>query len=105
MPKRNYKIPFLRSVLSRRQCILLDQKPHFLSFRTITKMSNPNEIEDLLDFEPHEDEAEDTPAGAKDAEIDLQHLTLAETEAKSMETESVSHEISYLLSLKHFLNQ
>ena len=89
MPKLNYKTSFLRSVLSRRQCILLDQKPHFLSFRTITKMSNPNELEDLLDFEPYEDEAKDTAAGAKDAELDLQHLTLAEEEAKSMETESV----------------
>ena len=53
-------------------------------------MSNPNEVEETLDFEPFEDEAEDISAGAKDAELDLQHLTLAETEAKSMETESLA---------------
>ena len=90
MPKMNYKTSFLRSVLSRRHCILLDQKPHFLSFRTITKMSNPTEIDDLLDFEPFEDEAKDTPTGAEDAELDLQHLTLVEDEAKSKVTESVA---------------
>ena len=90
MPKMNYKTSFLRSVLSRRHCILLDQKPHFLSFRTIIKPSNTTDIDDLLDFEPFEDEAKDTPTGAEDADLDLQHLTLVEDEAKSKVTDSVA---------------
>ena len=53
-------------------------------------MSNPNEIVGLLDFEPFKDEAKDTPTGAEDAELDLQHLTLVEDEAKSKVTESVA---------------
>ena len=84
MPKRNYKIPFLRRVLNQHQCILQDQGPHYFSFRTIYKMSNPKDDEEVLDFEPYEDEAEDFSARAEDAG---QHLTLTEDEAKSMEKE------------------
>ena len=90
MPIRNYKIPFLRGVLNKHQCILQDQGSHYYHFRTNYKMSYPKEEEEVLDFEPYEDEAEDFSARAKDAELNLQHLTLAENEAKSMETESVA---------------
>ena len=57
---------------------MLDQKPQFLNFRTIIKMANPNEIEELLDFEPHEDETKDNPTRAEDTELELRHLTLVE---------------------------
>ena len=90
MPKRNYKIPFLRRVLSQHQCILQDQGPHYFRFRTNYKMSYPKEEEEVLDFELDEDEAKDFSARAEDAELNLQHLTLTEDEAKSMETESVA---------------
>ena len=86
-----YKTPFIRRSLNRRHCILLDQKPQFLNFRTIIMMANPNENKDLLDFEPdHEDETVKTPTGAKDTELVLSHLTLVEEEVLSKETESVA---------------
>ena len=84
-----YKTPFIRRSLNRCHCILLDQKPQFLNFRTIIMMANENE--DLLDFEPdHEDETVETPTGAEDTEVVLSHLTLVEEEDLSKETESVA---------------
>ena len=87
MPIRQYKIPFLPGVLSKHQCILQDQCSHYYHFRTNYKMSYPKEEEEVLDFELDEDEAEDPSDRAKDAGLNLQHLTLTEGEAESMEKE------------------
>ena len=45
-------------------------------------MSYPKEEEEVLDFELDEDEAEDPSDRANDAGLNLQHLTLTESEAE-----------------------
>ena len=86
MPNMRYKTPFIRRSLNRRHCILLDQKPHFIHFRSIIMMANPIVNEDILDFE-YEDDSNDNFTGAEDTELVLSNLTLVEKEGSSMENE------------------
>ena len=69
MPNKLNSIPYFRRWFSRRHCIRLGLSPHFIHFRKIfTMAANMEKHEEnlLLDYEPAEEEVEDSPSGAED---------------------------------------
>ena len=86
MPNNLNNIPYFRRWFSRRQCIRLGQFPHFIHFRNIYKMANTMEKheENLLDYEPAEEEAYESPSGAEETELRFGDLNLEEEEVTSV---------------------
>ena len=87
MPNKLNSIPYFRRWFSRRHCIRLGMSPHFIHFRKIfTMAANMEKHEEnlLLDYEPAEEEVEDSLSGAEETELRFGDLNLEEEEMTSV---------------------